>query len=76
MLNLVFTRVTGGFDAKGAVLQISINRLIGIAGVVLSGMSPLTANSQTVPVVGQTQDVFNLGRASVVQIRTILKGST
>ena len=28
------------------------------------------------PVAGQTQDVFNSGRASVVQIRTILKGST
>ena len=52
------------------------------SGVVLL-LAGLTTHAQhamppdvAVPVAGQTQDVFNAGRASVVQIRTILKGST
>ena len=47
----------------------------GIAGLLLV-LIPTMVHCVPSHAIGQTQDVFNAGRASVLQIRTILKGST
>lgn len=48
----------------------------GISWLLLLWLAPNIVHSSPSHAVGQTQDVFNSGRAAVVQIRTILKGST
>lgn len=60
-----------------------VPKLRQLAGIVVLFIYGLAANAQqavppasAAPIAGQTQDVFNSGRASVVQIRTMLKGST